>query len=46
MTNEQQKPFIQIDDVVREMTDEEYAIHLELISAVRSLPESQVNNAD
>ncbi len=29
MNNEQSKPLIQIDDLVREMTDEEYAQHLQ-----------------
>ena len=26
------KPLIQIDDLIREMTDEEYAIHLEAVN--------------
>jgi len=29
MNDEQSKPLIQIDDEIREMTDEEYAIYLE-----------------
>jgi len=29
VNNEQSKPLIQIDDLVREMTDEEYAAYLQ-----------------
>jgi hypothetical protein len=32
------KPFIQIDDLVREMTDEEYALYLEQIANTPQLP--------
>ena len=31
-----EKPLIQIDDVVREMTDEEYALYLEEVAAAPS----------
>ena len=33
-----EKPFIQIDDLVREMTDEEYAQYLEQIANAAALP--------
>ncbi len=33
-----EKPLIQIDDEVREMTDEEYAEYLSVISADANLP--------
>jgi hypothetical protein len=33
------KPFIQIDDLVREMTDEEHAAYLETIANAPQLPE-------
>jgi hypothetical protein len=33
------KPLIQIDDEVREMTDEEYAIYQEQIENAPTLPE-------
>lgn len=33
------KPLIQIDDEVREMTDEEYANYLEMTKDVKPLPE-------
>lgn len=33
-----EKPFIQIDDEVREMTDSEYAQYLEFQAAVLALP--------
>ena len=39
MTN----PFIQIDDEVREMTDEEYAAHLEMQENAPKLPH-ELNN--
>jgi ribosomal protein L29 len=32
-------PLIQIDDEIREMTDEEYAAYLEEISSIPVLPE-------
>jgi hypothetical protein len=35
------KPLIQIDDLVREMTDEEYEIHLELIAEIPELTVSE-----
>lgn len=31
-------PLIQIDDLIREMTDEEYAAHLEMQASAPSLP--------
>jgi len=34
------KPNIQIDDLVREMTDEEHALYLEQIANITSLPEA------
>jgi hypothetical protein len=33
-----EKPLIQIDDLVREMTDEEYALYLESISTAPESP--------
>lgn len=36
MTNKQSKPIIQIDDEVREMTDEEYSIYLESCKQVEA----------
>jgi hypothetical protein len=33
-----EKPLIQIDDQVREMTDEEYAIYLQEINSIPILP--------
>jgi hypothetical protein len=33
-----QKPLIQIDDLVREMTDEEYALYLDQIANAPKLP--------
>jgi hypothetical protein len=33
-----EKPLIQIDDEVREMTDEEYAIYLAEIASIPPLP--------
>lgn len=33
-----EKPLIQIDDLVREMTDEEYALYLEQIENAPELP--------
>jgi hypothetical protein len=33
------KPLIQIDDLIREMTDEEYAQYLEQIANAPQLPE-------
>jgi len=33
-----EKPLIQIDDEIREMTDEEYEVHLELQSSAPTLP--------
>lgn len=33
-----EKPLIQIDDLVREMTDEEYALYLEQIANAPTLP--------
>jgi hypothetical protein len=32
------KPLIQIDDLVREMTDEEYEVYLESIENIPALP--------
>jgi len=32
--NEPTKPLIQIDDEIREMTDEEYAAHLEFVATL------------
>jgi hypothetical protein len=40
MTNGQLKPLIQIDDVVREMTEEEYAQYIALMA---SLPPIAIN---
>jgi hypothetical protein len=34
------KPLIQIDDLVREMTDEEHAQYLEQIANIPALPEA------
>jgi hypothetical protein len=34
-----EKPLIQIDDEIREMTDQEYESYLELISTASALPE-------
>jgi hypothetical protein len=34
------KPFIQIDDEIREMTDDEYAAYLELQADAPQLPEA------
>ena len=36
-----QKPLIQIDDEVREMTDEEYALYLDLQANAPTLPTSE-----
>lgn len=36
-----EKPLIQIDDEIREMTDEEYEIYLEQISVPSQSPESE-----
>ena len=33
------KPLIQIDDEVREMTDEEYAEYQEIVASAPTLPE-------
>ena len=33
-----EKPLIQIDDEIREMTDEEYAIYLQEINSIPDLP--------
>jgi hypothetical protein len=33
-----EKPLIQIDDLVREMTDEEFAAHLEMQASLAPLP--------
>jgi hypothetical protein len=38
MENKMSKPLIQIDNEVREMTDEEHEAHLELLSNAPSLP--------
>jgi hypothetical protein len=38
------KPLIQIDDLVREMTDEEHANYLEAIKDARPLPEVEPTN--
>ena len=35
-----EKPLIQIDDLVREMTDEEYAAYLEQIANAPAAPEA------
>jgi hypothetical protein len=35
------KPLIQIDDEVREMTDEEYALYLEQTANVPELPKAE-----
>ena len=37
-----EKPLIQIDDLVREMTDEEYAIYLKQIANAPQLPEPEL----
>ena len=34
-----EKPLIQIDDEVREMTDEEYADYQEMVAKTETLPE-------
>jgi hypothetical protein len=39
-TKATEKPLIQIDDLVREMTDEEYAAYLELEASIVPLPTS------
>lgn len=31
------KPLIQIDDLIREMTDEEHATHLEMVAQIKPL---------
>lgn len=36
-----QKPLIQIDDEVREMTDEEYALYLEMQANAPTLPTAE-----
>ena len=36
-----QKPLIQIDDEVREMTDEEYALYLEQIAPLKNIKTSE-----
>jgi hypothetical protein len=36
-----EKPLIQIDDEIREMTDEEYEAHLELISSLPEVPSAE-----
>lgn len=36
--SEPTKPLIQIDDLIREMTDEEYATYLEIQAAAPQLP--------
>jgi ribosomal protein L29 len=36
-----EKPLIQIDDEVREMTDEEFAEYLEEINSIPPLPEAK-----
>jgi hypothetical protein len=38
-TKATEKPLVQIDDVVREMTDEEYAEYLEIQAITNSLAE-------
>ena len=40
-TQATQKPLIQIDDEVREMTDEEYALYLEQIANAPKLPTAE-----
>jgi hypothetical protein len=35
-----EKPLIQIDDLVREMTDEEYAQYLEQVANTPALPQA------
>jgi hypothetical protein len=35
------KPLIQIDDEIREMTDDEYAIYQEHIASLPPLPEAE-----
>lgn len=37
MSNEPTKPLIQIDDLVREMTDEEYVVYLEMQANIPAL---------
>ena len=37
----QSNPLIQIDDLVREMTDEEYAIYLEQVAECPPLPNNE-----
>jgi hypothetical protein len=34
------KPLIQIDDLIREMTDEEHALYLEAVANTPALPEA------
>jgi hypothetical protein len=36
-----EKPLIQIDDLVREMTDEEYETYLEQVADAPELPEAE-----
>jgi len=36
-----EKPLIQIDDVVREMTDEEFAEYLEIIATTPQIPTAE-----
>jgi hypothetical protein len=38
------KPLIQIDDLIREMTDEEHAAYLEMQANAPSLPTSEQDN--
>jgi hypothetical protein len=40
-TQATQKPLIQIDDEVREMTDEEYALYLEQIATLTNVVTSE-----
>ena len=37
-TKATEKPLIQIDDVVRQMTDQEYEIYLQEIASITPLP--------
>jgi len=40
-TKATEKPLIQIDDLVREMTDEEYSAHLEMQASFAPLPKGE-----
>ena len=41
-----QKPFIQIDDITREMTDEEYAAYLQLEANGPQINDNETPTAD